>query len=250
MKHRRFLSANFIRISRNILCLSSILISTGCNGQNTNQNDYMKRRVNMVNNQIKARGVSDKKVLDAMLKVERHKFVPAGMRLYAYNDHAMSIGEGQTISQPYIVAIMSEKLELDKTKKVLEIGTGSGYQAAILAEICDSVFTIEIIETLGKKASKLLKSLNYDNVFAKIGDGYQGWEEHSPFDAIIVTCAPTHIPQPLKDQLTEGGKMIIPVGGSFAQELILLTKIKGKMKQKDVIPVRFVPMVKKSGVKY
>ena len=234
----------------NIICLSLLLICSGCNGQNTNQNSYMKRRINMVDNQIKSRGVSDQKVLNAMLKVERHKFVPPGMRLYAYNDHALSIGEGQTISQPYIVAIMTETLELDRTKKVLEIGTGSGYQAAILAEICDSVFTIEIIENLGKKAAKLLSSLNYDNIYTRIGDGYQGWKEHSPFDAIIVTCAPTHIPQPLKDQLAEGGKMIIPVGGSFAQELILLTKDKGKIKQKDVIPVRFVPMVKKDGVKY
>ncbi|MCD4788392.1 MAG: protein-L-isoaspartate(D-aspartate) O-methyltransferase [Bacteroidales bacterium] len=221
-----------------------------CNSQDSSKDQYATQREDMVRYQIKARGVKDKKVLDAMLKVERHLFVLPEYTSQAYEDHPLPVGEGQTISQPYIVALMTEVLGPDSTKKVLEIGTGSGYQAAVLAEICDSVYTIEIFESLGTKAKNLLKVLGYDNVKVKIGDGYKGWKEHSPFDAIIVTCAPTHIPQPLKDQLTEGGKMIIPVGESYAQELVLLEKKNGRIVQKDIIAVRFVPMINEKGKKY
>jgi len=177
-------------------------------------------------------------------------FVPKNYQRMAYEDRPLSIGEGQTISQPYIVALMTETLELKKDMKVLEIGTGSGYQAAILAEIVDQVYTIEIIESLGLKAENLLKSLNYNNINVKIGDGYKGWKEHSPFDAIIVTCAPADIPEPLEMQLKEGGKMIIPLGGSITQELVLFQKINGQLIRKVVAPVRFVPMVRHDGIRY
>ncbi len=165
-------------------------------------------------------------------------------------DRPLPIGEGQTISQPYIVALMTELLELHPTDKVLEIGTGSGYQAAILAEICDSVFTIEIIPRLAQRAKGLLENLGYDNIRCQTGDGYRGWPEHAPFDAIIVTCAPTQIPKPLEAQLIEGGRMIIPVGQPSAQELVLLLKQNGKLIRKSVIPVRFVPMLKSDGGVY
>ncbi|MDI6640953.1 MAG: protein-L-isoaspartate(D-aspartate) O-methyltransferase [Elusimicrobiota bacterium] len=195
----------------------------------------------MVEKQMKARGIKDKLLLKALLKVERHKFVPENVRKLAYEDYPLPIGEGQTISQPYIVAFMTEQLSLRGSEKVLEIGTGSGYQAAILAELCREVYSIEIIPELALKAEKLLKEIGYKNIKIKIGDGYLGWEEHSPFDAIIVTCAPEHIPQPLIDQLAEGGRMIIPVGKYF-QELVLIKKLKGKIIKKRVLPVRFVPM--------
>jgi len=221
-----------------------------CNSQEPSKDDYSAERENMVRTQIKSRGVKDNKVLDAMKKVERHLFVPPEYMDKAYGDFPLPIGEGQTISQPYIVAFMTEILEPDKTMKVLEIGTGSGYQAAVLAEICDSVYTVEIFESLGTKAKNLLKILGYDNIKVKIGDGYEGWEKHSPFDAIIVTCSPTQIPKALVNQLSEGGKMIIPVGKSYAQELVLLTKEKGKLRQKDVLSVRFVPMIDAKGEKY
>jgi protein-L-isoaspartate(D-aspartate) O-methyltransferase len=168
----------------------------------------------------------------------------------AYEDYPLPIEEGQTISQPYIVAFMTEALDLRTTDKVLEIGTGSGYQAAILAEICDSVFTIEIFEKLGKKAKNLFAELGYKNISCKIDDGYKGWPEHAHFDAIIVTCSPTKIPEPLKEQLAEGGRMIIPVGDSPYQNLVLLRKKNGKIKQEKVLPVRFVPMIDEKGRKY
>lgn len=199
----------------------------------------------MVESQIILRGIKDKKVIEAMLKVERHLFVPQDLRDFAYEDRPLPIGEGQTISQPYIVALMTEVLNLKPTDKVLEIGTGSGYQAAILAEIAKEVYTIEIIESLGKRAEKLLKELGYKNIKVKIGDGYLGWEEFSPFDCIIVTCAPDHIPQPLIDQLVEGGRMVIPVGERFYQELVLIEKREGKIEKKGIIPVLFVPMIRK-----
>jgi protein-L-isoaspartate(D-aspartate) O-methyltransferase len=217
---------------------------------NMNAQDYKTLREKMVSRQIKARGVSDKRVLEAMLKVERHLFVPISYQKHAYDDGPLQIGEGQTISQPYIVAYMTEVLKLESHSKVLEIGTGSGYQAAILAEIAKDVYSIELIESLGKSAEKLLLKLGYKNIHIKIGDGYQGWKEHGPFDGIIVTCAPTHIPEPLKEQLAEGGIMIIPVGGSSVQELIVLTKKNGIIKQRDDLGVRFVPMKNKSGGNY
>jgi len=186
------------------------------------QNYFTDLRERMVQTQIKNRGINDKRVLDAFLNVERHRFVLPEYISSAYRDSPLPIAEGQTISQPYIVAFMTEALELTEDDKVLEIGTGSGYQAAILAEIVDSVFTIEIFETLGNKAGSLFNELGYNNIYTKIGDGYKGWKEFAPFDAIIVTCSPTHIPEPLKNQLVEGGRMIIPVGKNPVQELVLL----------------------------
>ncbi|MBN1387326.1 MAG: protein-L-isoaspartate(D-aspartate) O-methyltransferase [Bacteroidales bacterium] len=231
-----------------IIWLFAAVLATGCNG--TSQPDYERSRDRMVTDQIVARGITDSRVIRAMGKVERHLFVPEGARRYAYTDGPLSIGEGQTISQPYIVAFMTECLSLKPDMKVLEVGTGSGYQAAVLAEIVDKVYTIEIVEQLGLRSKKLLADLGYDNVFVKIGDGYEGWLEHAPYDAIIVTCAPNRIPDPLKDQLAEGGRMIIPVGGSGIQYLILNTKRNGRIRQVSVLPVRFVPMVNKKGIKY
>ncbi len=195
----------------------------------------------MVARQIVSRGVSDKLVLTAMRKVPRHEFVPEDIKYRAYEDNPLPIGEDQTISQPYIVALMTELLGLKGGEKVLEIGTGSGYQAAILAEIAAEVYTIEIIESLARTAEQRLKEMGYENITVRWGDGYQGWEEHAPFDGVIVTAAPDHIPQPLVDQLKVGGRMVIPVG-SFFQELKLLTKTGDGVKEKNVIPVRFVPM--------
>jgi protein-L-isoaspartate(D-aspartate) O-methyltransferase len=227
-----------------------ILFQGPCNSQNTKMQDFEQNRFQMVSSQIESRGVKDPAVLNAMRKVPRHLFVPKSHWKDAYNDYPLPIGSGQTISQPYIVAFMTEALELEQSDRVLEIGTGSGYQAAILGEICDSVFTIEIVEELGARAKKTLQELEYQNVFVKIGDGYEGWPEASPFDAIIVTCSPTKVPEPLLDQLSEGGRMIIPVGKTFSQNLYLMEKRDGKLKQSRVLPVRFVPMVKENGSVY
>ena len=211
---------------------------------------YEKVRQRMVREQIVARGIKNQNVIQSMLNVQRHLFVPKNQERMAYEDRPLPIGEGQTISQPYIVALMTETLELDENMRVLEIGTGSGYQAAILAEIVNEVYTIEIIETLGIKAKNTLTDLNYKNIKFKIGDGYKGWEESAPFDAIIVTCAPSNIPKPLENQLKEGGRMIIPLGGSITQELVLLEKNIGKLIRKEVASVRFVPMIRNNGKRY
>lgn len=204
----------------------------------------------MVEYQIEARGVRDKPVLNAMKRVERHLFIPESYRHSAYGDHPLPIGDGQTISQPYIVALMTDKLDLSQHDKVLEVGTGSGYQAAILGEICDSVFSIEIYESLHKKAGDLLDELGYENIYLKYGDGYKGWKEHAPYDAIIVTCAPTHVPPALQHQLAEGGRMVIPTGTQYRQELYLLIKKDGKLIQDDIVPVQFVPMIRENGDVY
>lgn len=226
-----------------ISCLIILYIMPGFS-KNPPQPDsvdgYTMDRLAMVKTQIRRRGVKDKNVLAAMEKVPRHKFVPENVIEYAYEDEPLPIGLGQTISQPYIVALMTELLELKKHSKVLEIGTGSGYQAAVLSELCDSVYSIEIVCELADRADSTLKVLDY-NVEVKCGDGYQGWPEYAPFEAIIVTAAPEKIPQPLLDQLAEGGRMVIPVG-SFHQELKLIRKESGKIKEMNVIPVRFVPM--------
>ena len=198
-------------------------------------------REKMVENQIKARGVKDPRVLAAMLKVERHVFVPAENQSSAYADQPLPIGEGQTISQPYIVALMTELLELKGQEKVLEVGTGSGYQAAILGELAKEVYGIEIVEKLASSSRDLLAKLGYKNITVKAGDGYLGWPEVAPFDAIIVTCAPDHVPKPLLEQLKEGGRMVLPVG-SYSQELKKITKRSGKIETTNVIPVVFVPM--------
>jgi len=202
---------------------------------------YEKMRLSMVEDQIKRRGVNDESVLDAMREVPRHEFVPAHLKKYAYADEPLPIGEDQTISQPYIVAYMTEYLGLEGNDKVLEIGTGSGYQAAVLAEIVDTVYTIEIVDVLAESAEKTLERLGYDNVLVKRGDGYAGWPEHAPFDAIIITAAPTKIPQPLKQQLKMGGFMILPLG-DYSQELVLIEKNQKGFEQKSLLPVRFVPM--------
>jgi protein-L-isoaspartate(D-aspartate) O-methyltransferase len=203
--------------------------------------DFKAMREKMVESQIKARGVKDPRVLSALLKVERHRFVPEKYLDAAYSDQPLSIGEGQTISQPYIVALMTELLELKGNERVLEIGTGSGYQAAILAELAKEVYTIEIIEPLASRAREKLSELGYQNVKVKAGDGYLGWPEAAPFDAIIVTAAPDHIPKPLIELLKEGGRMVVPVG-TYTQELKKIVKRSGKMETINVIPVLFVPM--------
>jgi protein-L-isoaspartate(D-aspartate) O-methyltransferase len=180
-------------------------------------------------------------------KVPRHEFVPDNLRADAYEDCPLPIGYDQTISQPFIVAFMTEKLELTPSDRVLEIGTGSGYQAAVLAELAAEVYTIEIIEPLGRRAEADLKRLGYTNVHVRIGDGYKGWPEATPFDAIIVTCAPNAVPPPLVQQLKEGGRLIVPVSGWFDQKLYLLRKEQGLIQQQAVLPVRFVPMTRKKG---
>ncbi|HHS12719.1 MAG TPA: protein-L-isoaspartate(D-aspartate) O-methyltransferase [bacterium] len=201
----------------------------------------IRQRHEMVERQIIARGVRDEEVLRAMRKVPRHLFVPESFRRLAYADEPLPIGEDQTISQPYIVAYMTEALRLKGGERVLEIGTGSGYQAAVLAEIADSVFTIEIVPALADRAAETLADLGYDNVRCLKGDGTYGWPEKAPFDAIMVTAAPPSIPSALSEQLKEGGRMIIPVG-TWYQELILVTRKNGALRKERLIPVRFVPM--------
>ncbi|KPL24797.1 MAG: protein-L-isoaspartate O-methyltransferase [Phycisphaerae bacterium SM1_79] len=206
--------------------------------------ERIEERARMVAWQIQGRDVNDPNVIKAMRMVPRHAFVRSGEQRYAYADSPLPIGHDQTISQPYIVAFMTEALKLDPNSVVLEIGTGSGYQAAVCAEICREVYTIEIVEELAKTAKKRLKELGYPNVFVKFGDGFFGWPEHAPFDAIIGTAAAGRIPETLIEQLKPGGRMILPVEGRFGlQYLILITKDeKGNLEKKNVMPVRFVPM--------
>jgi protein-L-isoaspartate(D-aspartate) O-methyltransferase len=204
--------------------------------------NYEEKRERMVQDQIQARGVKDERVLAAMKKVPRHAFVPENMKSYAYHDEPLQIGEGQTISQPYIVAFMTEALHLKEEMKVLEIGTGSGYQAAILAEIVREVYTVEFIPVLSARSQNILKERGYRNIHFRIGDGTYGWQEFAPYDAVIVTAAPREIPQALQSQLSEGGRMIIPVGETF-QELVLISREKTKFIKKNLLSVRFVPLV-------
>ena len=196
----------------------------------------------MVQQQLVTRGINDARVLAAMAKVPREEFVPPESRAASYEDGPLPIGYAQTISQPYMVAFMTEQLRLKPSDRVLEVGTGSGYQAAILAELVSEIYSIEIVEPLAKNAETTLQRLGYKNVHLKIGDGYKGWPEMAPFDAIIVTCAPDKVPQPLVDQLKDDGRMVIPVGNRFAQQLYLLEKKNGQLKQSATLPVRFVPM--------
>ena len=208
------------------------------------EHTYKARREKMVQVQIASRGVKDEKVLRAMRTVPRHRFVSEDFTGSAYEDRPLPIGYGQTISQPYIVALMTELLNVDKEDKVLEVGTGSGYQAAVLSEIVSQVYTIEIFEELGIPAGERLKNLGYSNTTVKVADGYHGWPEKAPFDAIIVTCAASHIPPPLIEQLKEGGRMCIPVGSVFwKQILILVSKENGEITAKNILPVRFVPLL-------
>ncbi len=223
------------------LCLS-LLLAYGVNAEE--ENFYVAARQRMIQEQLVARGIKDKKVLEVMSWVERHKFVPEALKRYAYEDTPLPIDKGQTISQPYIVALMTELLELKGDEKILEVGTGSGYQAAILAELAKEVYTIEIIDSLGKGAEERLKGLGYTNIKVKIGDGYYGWEEYAPFDAIIVTAAAEYIPQPLIEQLKVGGRLVIPVGDERMQKLLLVQKQPGdKLKEYEITGVLFVPLV-------
>lgn len=235
-----------------LVCLTIFNFLAGCtDGKRGSaldpKGDFKTMREKMVETQIKSRGVKNPRVLSAMLKVERHLFVPKDLQTAAYMDQPLPIGEGQTISQPYIVALMTELLELKGGEKVLEVGTGSGYQAAILAELTKEVYTIEIIEALASSAKNLLLQLGYQNIHVKAGDGYLGWPEVAPFDAIIVTCAPDHIPKPLLEQLKEEGRMVVPVG-AYSQELKKIVKRSGRIETSDIIPVIFVPMTRE-GVK-
>jgi len=229
-----------IRVSRLLLAIAlvSFLYPVSLEGEN----DFTEKRNFMVKNQIEARGIKDPRVLQVMKEVKRHLFVPKTLRKWAYTDSPLPIGLKQTISQPFIVAYMSEAARLKETDRVLEIGTGSGYQAAILAQIADHVYTIEILKELADSASERLEKLGYDNVTVKCGDGYKGWPEHAPFDAIIVTAAPPKIPEELVKQLKVGGRMVVPIG-SFYQELYLIEKTESGIRKTKLFPVRFVPMV-------
>jgi protein-L-isoaspartate(D-aspartate) O-methyltransferase len=225
------------------------IAATGCGQTTAPPSDFAAERQRMVQQQLMARDIHEERVLAAMAKVPREQFVPADERAVAYTDHPLPIGYDQTISQPYIVAFMTEQLHPKRSDRVLEIGTGSGYQAAILAELVAEVYTIEIAEPLARNAETTLARLGYKNVRVKTGDGYKGWPENAPFDAIIVTCAPDRVPKPLTDQLKDGGRMIIPVGNRFAQQLYLLEKKNGQLKESAVLPVRFVPMAGEAATK-
>ncbi len=231
----------------NCLAICSLL-GGGCqpegngNSQLLLESDFAVARARMVQHQLADRDIRDPRVLAAMAKVPRHEFVPEALRGQAYEDRPLPIGHDQTISQPYIVGFMTEQLKLEPTDRVLEIGTGSGYQAAVLAELVAEVYSVEILEPLASQARATLNRLNYSQIQLRTGDGYQGWAEHAPFDAIIVTCAPDHIPVPLIEQLRDGGQMIVPVGESSTQELVLLDKHGDTLKRRAVLPVRFVPM--------
>jgi protein-L-isoaspartate(D-aspartate) O-methyltransferase len=209
--------------------------------------DYDILRKRMVQEQLVPRGIKDQRVLDAFYKVERHKFIPGELKTSAYGDFPIPIGEGQTISQPYIVALMTECLGLTGQEKVLEIGTGSGYQAAILAQLAKEVCSIERFENLGKSAETLFKELGYANVKIKVSDGTLGWEEEAPFDRIIITAASPRIPLPLTEQLKEGGKLVLPLGESFSQILTLVEKKQGKIASQQICGCVFVPLVGKYG---
>ena len=230
---------------KNLFVLILLLLAFNMKAQGNEQDEYKGSRDRMVLGQIKARGITDNFTIQAMSDVPRHLFVPAGLASSAYNDSPLPIGYGQTISQPYIVAFMTQRIRPKKDFRVLEIGTGSGYQAAVLGEIVDSVFTIEIVEELYKSAKNRLQSMNYQNVKVKFGDGYHGWAEKGPFDAIIVTAAAEFVPPPLIEQLKEDGRMIIPVGNPFStQQLLEVTKNKGEVRSKNLMFVRFVPFTR------
>lgn len=207
---------------------------------------YEEKRERMVKYDIKERGIKDRRVLDAMLKIPRHLFVYEEYRKHAYGDHPLPIDEKQTISQPYIVALMTEAVKIEHGDRVLEIGTGSGYQAAVLGEIAASVYTIEIKKILAEKSAALLKKLGYKNITVKYGDGYFGWKAHAPFDVIIITAAANKVPQPLIDQLEEGGRLILPLHkNDYYQALTIFRKENNNLVKKEIIPVRFVPMTGK-----
>ena len=211
--------------------------------------NYESERRRMVNEQIIPRGVKDERVLAAMRKVPRHEFLPEAIRGMAYGDHALPLGEGQTISQPYMVALMTELLELQDTERVLEIGTGSGYQAAVLAELCGKVYTVERVKILAERARATLDRLGYNSVAIKVYDGTYGWKDMAPFDAIMVTAGAPDIPAPLVEQLREGGRMVIPVGERYGQMLIKAVKTAGGIITLKSIPCLFVPLIGNHGWK-
>jgi protein-L-isoaspartate(D-aspartate) O-methyltransferase len=221
-----------------LVALTPLACSPGRDGEEAS---FARAREAMVATQIASRGIHDPKTLAALRKVPRHLFVPPATAAQAYEDHPLPIGHGQTISQPYIVAFMTEALGLTGGESVLEVGTGSGYQAAVLAEIAAHVRTIEIVAPLAEEAAALLKRLGYANVEVRAGDGYQGWPEAAPFDAIMVTAAAPRVPEPLKQQLKDGGRLILPVGDEW-QELVVVTRRGDRFEEKQVLPVRFVPM--------
>jgi protein-L-isoaspartate(D-aspartate) O-methyltransferase len=223
-----------------IWMITIMLIPAACRIQG--EGTMERLRDLMVKDQIKARGITDERVLRAMRTVERHRFIPGQHETSSYEDHPLPIGHGQTISQPYIVALMTELCDLDGTEKVLEIGTGSGYQAAILSLLAREVYSIEIVEPLGKSARRRLEELGYNNVEVRIGDGYKGWPEKAPFDVIILTASPPSIPQALIDQLKNGGVLVAPEG-DYSQELVKLIKHDGHVTKRTITYVRFVPMI-------
>jgi len=228
------------------ITIAAILGFSLCLGQE-NEARFTRLRRDMVETQLRARDISDKRVLEAMGTVPRHLFVPPNLREQAYEDYPLPIAEGQTISQPYIVALMTQCLELKGKERVLEIGTGSGYQAAILSRLVARVFSIEINDVLAAQATDLLRSLGYANVEVRKGDGFFGWPEHAPFDAVIVTAAPGRLPEPLFEQLAEGGRLVIPLGESdAAQVLTRFRKVKGNKVVEEILDVRFVPMIGES----
>lgn len=233
-----------------LLYFSLLIFSSSCNARRDEiqsktmgqPEDWKKKAEIMVESQIVARGVTNTRVLESMRNTPRHLFVPENMTYAAYNDSPLPIGYNQTISQPYIVALMTELLELKGDEKILEIGTGSGYQAAVLSPLVDTCYSIEVVKELAALAGNRLAGLNYNNVVVRWGDGYEGWEEHAPFDAIIITAAPDEIPEKLVDQLVVGGRMVLPVGRGF-QYLVLITKTARGIRSQNIIPVRFVPMI-------
>ncbi len=225
-----------------LTCIMAIATILACQRTEVTADDYGAQRERMVKDQLAARGITDERVLDAMRSVPRHEFVSEKYRHEAYDDHPLPIGYDQTISQPYVVALMTAQLRPEPNHRVLEIGTGSGYQAAVLSKLVAEVYSIEIVEPLAKSAEAILQRLGCKNVQVKLGDGYKGWPEHAPFDSIIVTCAPDHVPQPLVDQLKEGGRMVIPVGPPVAQELYVMQKSNSQLRQSVLVDVRFVPM--------
>jgi len=224
------------------LAVAAALVFAGGESFAQSVADFKIQRENMVRDEVAAAGVKNPRVLDALRITPRHEFVNFRDRQYAYYDMALAIGEGQTISPPFIVAYMTEQLDPQATDKVLEIGTGSGYQAAVLSPLVAEVYTIEIVEPLGRQAARVLQRLQYRNVFTKIGDGYQGWPEKAPFDKIIVTCSPEKVPQPLVDQLKEGGRIVVPLGERYQQMFYLFKKVNGQLVSEALRPTLFVPM--------
>jgi protein-L-isoaspartate(D-aspartate) O-methyltransferase len=231
------------RICRSAACLFAAVLSLACRVWAQQEDPFREARSRMVREQIEARGVEDPRVLEAMAQVPRHEFVPEAWRARAYDDEPLPIGAGQTISQPYVVAAMSEALELQGSERVLEIGTGSGYQTAVLARLAREVFSIEIVEPLATAAKARLARLEVPRVHVRHGDGYQGWPEHAPFDAILVTAAPEQVPEALVEQLAVGGRMVLPLGPPDRQRLVRLVREAEGIRRETLFDVRFVPMV-------